>query len=278
MTRVERDRVAAVVEVQAGPHRLVSLMTAEAVIELDLKVGDAVVCAVKSTNVVVEIPGPPREEERVKLDRRLTGLVVTVVTVRGRLFGCGHGDAHADPRTARPPPARRERRAAGGLTIYAASSLTAAFTEMKTAYQAANPGLTLTLSFGASSTLETQIEQGAPADVFASADTSEPAEAGRQGPGRAARSRSSPATCLTVIVPPANPAGVQTPADLAKTGLKYVAAGDTVPITKYADMLLANLATQAGYPAGFVAAVTANIVSKEDNVAAVVEQDRARRG
>ena len=58
MTRVERDRVAAVVEVQAGPHRLVSLMTAEAVIELDLKVGDAVVCAVKSTNVVVEIPGP----------------------------------------------------------------------------------------------------------------------------------------------------------------------------------------------------------------------------
>ena len=58
VTRVERDRVAAVVEVQAGPHRLVSLMTAEAVIELDLKVGDAVVCAVKSTNVVVEIPGP----------------------------------------------------------------------------------------------------------------------------------------------------------------------------------------------------------------------------
>lgn len=56
VTRVERDRVAAVVEVQAGPHRLVSLMTAEAVDELDLKVGDDVVCAVKATNVVVEIP------------------------------------------------------------------------------------------------------------------------------------------------------------------------------------------------------------------------------
>jgi molybdopterin-binding protein len=56
VTRVERDGVAAVVEVIAGPHRLVSLMTAEAVEELDLKVGDEAVCVVKSTNVIVEIP------------------------------------------------------------------------------------------------------------------------------------------------------------------------------------------------------------------------------
>jgi molybdopterin-binding protein len=56
VTRVEVDRVAAVVEVQAGPHRLVSLMTAEAVQELDLKVGDPAVCVVKATNVIVEIP------------------------------------------------------------------------------------------------------------------------------------------------------------------------------------------------------------------------------
>lgn len=55
VTRVERDQIAAVVEVQAGPHRLVSLMTAEAVIELDLKVGDPAICVVKATNVVVEI-------------------------------------------------------------------------------------------------------------------------------------------------------------------------------------------------------------------------------
>src|SRR5580765_2576055 len=58
ITRIERDRVAAVVEVIAGPHRLVSLMTAEAVQELDLKVGDEAVCVVKSTNVIVEIPSP----------------------------------------------------------------------------------------------------------------------------------------------------------------------------------------------------------------------------
>lgn len=56
VTRVERDTVAAVVEVQCGQHRLVSLMTAEAVDDLDLKVGDRAVCSVKATNVVVEIP------------------------------------------------------------------------------------------------------------------------------------------------------------------------------------------------------------------------------
>jgi molybdopterin-binding protein len=55
VTKVEKDRVAAVVEVQAGPHRLVSLITAEAVDELSLKPGLAVVCVVKATNVGIEI-------------------------------------------------------------------------------------------------------------------------------------------------------------------------------------------------------------------------------
>jgi molybdopterin-binding protein len=56
VTRIEKDRVAAVVEVLAGPHRLVSLMTAEAVDELGLVVGQEAVCVVKATNVVVEVP------------------------------------------------------------------------------------------------------------------------------------------------------------------------------------------------------------------------------
>jgi molybdopterin-binding protein len=56
VTRVEHDRIAAVVEVVAGPHRVVSLMTAEAVEELGLKVGDEAVCVVKATNVIVEVP------------------------------------------------------------------------------------------------------------------------------------------------------------------------------------------------------------------------------
>jgi molybdopterin-binding protein len=55
VTRIEKDRVAAVVEVIAGPHRMVSLMTAEAVDELALRIGDEVTCVVKATNVIVEL-------------------------------------------------------------------------------------------------------------------------------------------------------------------------------------------------------------------------------
>src|SRR5687768_9000036 len=60
ITRIERDRVAAVVEVLAGPHRLVSLLTAEAVDDMQLKVGDEAVCVVKATNVIVEVPSRRR--------------------------------------------------------------------------------------------------------------------------------------------------------------------------------------------------------------------------
>jgi len=56
VTRIEKDRVAAVVEVITGPHRMVSLMTAEAVDEMGLKVGDEAICVVKATNVIVELP------------------------------------------------------------------------------------------------------------------------------------------------------------------------------------------------------------------------------
>lgn len=55
VTRIERDRVVALVEVQAGPHRLVSLMTAEAIDDLGLQVGDPAICVVKATNVMVEV-------------------------------------------------------------------------------------------------------------------------------------------------------------------------------------------------------------------------------
>jgi molybdopterin-binding protein len=56
VTRIQRDTVAATVEIQAGPHRLVSLMTAEAVDDLNLQVGDEAIGVVKSTNVIVEVP------------------------------------------------------------------------------------------------------------------------------------------------------------------------------------------------------------------------------
>lgn len=62
VTRIDKDRVAAVVEIMAGPHRMVSLMTAEAVDDMDLRVGDEAVAVVKATNVIVEIPA--RRETR----------------------------------------------------------------------------------------------------------------------------------------------------------------------------------------------------------------------
>ena len=159
--------------------------------------------------------------------------------------------------------------AGGALTIYGAASLKGALDKAKAAYEAANPGTTLTVSTDSSSALETQIEQGAPADVFLSADTTNPKKLVDKGladgdPVSFAGNK------LTIIVPTANPAGITSPKDLARTGVKVIAAGDAVPITKYATQLVQNLAKEAGYPADFVAAYTANIASKEDNVKALV--------
>ena len=159
----------------------------------------------------------------------------------------------------------------GSLTIYGASSLKTALTKAQAAFMTANPGVTITISTDSSSTLETQIEQGAPADVFLSADTTNPAKLVTKGLNSGDPVKFA-GNLLTVIVPTANPAGITSPADLVKSGVKVIAAGDTVPITKYATMLVANLAKESGYPAGFVAAYTANIASKEDNVAAVVSK------
>ncbi len=108
-----------------------------------------------------------------------------------------------------------------------------------------------------------------PVDVFLSADTTNPQKLSDKGltsgpPVNFAGNK------LTVIVPIANPAKIKTPKDLANTGVKIIAAGDAVPITRYANVLVTNLARQPGYPADFDAAYHKNIVSKEDNVKAVV--------
>ena len=155
------------------------------------------------------------------------------------------------------------------LTVYGAASLKGALASIQRAYEAGHPGTTLTLSTDSSAALETQIEQGAPADVFLSADMTNP-----QKLAAANLSTGAPvpfaSNSLAVIVPVGNPAGIRTPADLARPGVKIIAAGDAVPITKYAAQLVSNLAAQPGYPAGFAAAYAANVASKEDNVAAVV--------
>jgi molybdate transport system substrate-binding protein len=159
--------------------------------------------------------------------------------------------------------------AAIDLTIYGAASLKAALEKAKTAYEAAVPGTTLTISTDASSALATKIEQGAPADVFLSADTKNPQALVDKGltDGPAVDFAGNK---LTVIVPADNPARITTPADLARAGVKLIAAGDEVPITKYATQLVGNLAKEPGYPADFAAAYAANVVTREDNVKAVV--------
>ncbi len=171
--------------------------------------------------------------------------------------------ASTTPASARP--------AASALTIYGASSLKAVLAKVKAAYETANPGTTLTISTDSSTALETQIEQGAPADVFLSADTTNPQKLVAKGLASGTPLKFA-GNLLTVIVPTANPAGITTPADLARSGVKVIAAGDAVPITKYATQLVTNLARESGYPAGFAAGYAANVVSKEDNVAAVVSK------
>jgi molybdate transport system substrate-binding protein len=197
-------------------------------------------------------------------------LVATLAVVALTLASCSTGG----PQTGAPLTGVRASETPGSavpvtLTIYAAASLKAVLAKVQTAYAAAHPGTTITVSTDSSSALETKIEQGAPADVFLSADTTNPQKLVDGGFGSGTLTKFA-GNLLTVIVPTANPTGIASPADLAKAGVKVIAAADTVPVTKYAKQLIANLATQPGYPGDFVAAYAANIVSKEDNVAAVV--------
>ncbi|HUQ77302.1 MAG TPA: molybdate ABC transporter substrate-binding protein [Patescibacteria group bacterium] len=158
---------------------------------------------------------------------------------------------------------------AAALTIYAAASLQVALQTIAASYEAGHPGTTLTISTGSSAALATQIEQGAPADVFLSADITNPRKLVDKGladgdPVNFAGNH------LVIAVPADNSAGLASPADLARPGLKVIAAGDDVPITTYATQVVGLLAKLPGYPAGFSAAYAANVVSKEDDVQAVI--------
>ncbi|MBA2720051.1 MAG: molybdate ABC transporter substrate-binding protein [Chloroflexi bacterium] len=155
------------------------------------------------------------------------------------------------------------------LTIYGAASLKGALEQVNASYETGHPGTTLTLSTDSSAALATQIEQGAPADVFLSADITYPRKLADKGLADGAVVNFA-GNVLTIIVPADNPGGLATPADLAKSGVKVIAAGDDVPITTYAKQVADLLAKIPGYPAGFATAYDANVVTKEDNVKAVV--------
>ncbi len=199
-------------------------------------------------------------------------LAVLVAILTFGVVACSSGTSPSPSRPAAVPssaPATATPVAAVDLEIYGAASLKGALDKAKTAYEAAVPGVTLTISTDASSALATKIEQGAPADVFLSADTKNSQALVDKG------ITDGPAVAfagnrLAVVVPTDNPAGIRTPADLARAGVKIIAAGDEVPITKYATQIVDKLAREPGYPADFAAAYAANVVTREDNVKAVV--------
>jgi molybdate transport system substrate-binding protein len=155
------------------------------------------------------------------------------------------------------------------LQIYAAASLKSALAKVVMAYAAVDPTVKLTVSTDSSTALETKIEQGAPADVFLSADTKNPQALVDKGLASGTVVNFA-GNLLTVIVPAANPAGITSPADLAKSGVKVIACADGVPIAKYTAQWIAKVAALPAYGADFGTKYTANVASKEDNVGAIV--------
>lgn len=116
----------------------------------------------------------------------------------------------------------------GSLTVFAAASLKSSFTELADAFEAQHPGTEVTVSFAGSSDLATQISQGAPADVFASADTTNMAKLGDAGL-LAGESRTFATNTLAIAVPPGNPAGISSFADLTRAGTRLVTCARQVP-------------------------------------------------
>lgn len=189
--------------------------------------------------------------------------LVAWLAIAGLAAGCSVGLA------ARSGPPASASRDAVDLLVFGAASLTDVLAAVETAYEAAVPGTTLTIATDSSSTLRTQIEQGAPADVFLSADRDSPRVLADGGLADG-NIVDFAANRLTIIVPAGDPAAIARPADLAKPGVRIIAAGDDVPITTYASEAVARLAAVPGYPAEFAGAYLANVVSKEQNVRAIV--------
>jgi molybdate transport system substrate-binding protein len=127
----------------------------------------------------------------------------------------------------------------GTISVFAAASLTDAFKALGTSFQIAHPAVTVQFNFAGTPTLVTQIEQGAPADVFASADTTNMDRLTAEGfttgtPQVFARNQ------LEIVVAPGNPKGITGLADLARPGVIYVSEAPTVPAGKYSLQALAQ--------------------------------------
>jgi molybdate transport system substrate-binding protein len=163
--------------------------------------------------------------------------------------GCTFTDSGTEPRT---------------LTVYAAASLTEAFTEIGNAFEASHTDVTISFNFGGSQNLRTQIEQGAPVDVFASANQKEMDALVSQELVRRGAVSVFLTNRLVVILPKDNPAGISSLEDLSQPGLKLVLAAEEVPAGSYSRQVLENLVARFG--SDYKEQVLANVVSNEDNI------------
>ena len=154
----------------------------------------------------------------------------------------------------------------GDLTVFAAASLTDAFEAIEQELEATTPNLSITYNFGGSQVLVTQLEEGAQADVFASANTAQmdaaiEANLVAGDPVPFAHNR------LAVVTPVGNPAGIASAADLGKDGILLVLAQADVPAGRYARESVCLMASDpATYGPDFMERVAANLVSEEEDV------------
>jgi molybdate transport system substrate-binding protein len=151
------------------------------------------------------------------------------------VVGAAGGTAVAERASA---PAAKAKKPTGSIIVPAAASLTDAFTKLGADFQKKNPGTTITFNFGASSTLVTQIQGGAPADVFASADGTNMQKLVSGGQVTATPTVFA-ANELTIVVKKGNPRNVKSLADLANLDVVSLCA-DAVPCGKYAAQALAQ--------------------------------------
>jgi molybdate transport system substrate-binding protein len=156
------------------------------------------------------------------------------------------------------------------LTVLAAASLNHVFPTVAAAFTRAHPTTRVRFSFAGTDALVLQIEQGIPADLFGGAS----AKYGDQLAGENLVEPPKPFATnrLALILPSSNPAGLRSPRDLARPGIKLVVGADTVPIGRYTRKVLANL--DGLYGPWFSRAALANVVSDEDNVEGVLTKVR----
>ena len=187
-------------------------------------------------------------------------MLVSGVTLAG-IVGCGGVSGREAGDGGRPQ--------GGTLTVLAASSLIDAFGVLANRFEEQNPGVKVRQSFESSSTLLAQIQQGAPADVFASAAEEEMNTAVEDGlvkgePEVFVKNRE------IVMVPKNNPANIRRFEDVAKPDVKLVLAGKDVPAADYALQILGE--AKGEYGAGFEKEVLSNVVSRESDVRASVNR------